>query len=338
MADILSQEEIDALLSVVEDDSIENDRKIYNNNNLSERQITLYDFKRPNRIYKEQLRALRGIHDKFARILATDLSLLLKSIVEVQLHSVDQMTYGEFLMSLPNPTKFTIFSAEPLNGLCVLEVDPSILFPIVDRLLGGRGEPFDDSRELSTLELKLLENFDKIVTKNLNKSWKDISPINVKINSNELSPNIVQITAQNEIVVVCVYEINIGHSSGMMNFCYPVQTLEPILNKLSNLDKQLSSKSNNLKNSKSNNLNDLLNFTKFKCDHIVGTRKMTLNEINNINIGDTLLFNEISILKINNESKIILNNNKNDFKGNFKNKFKITEFIDNDRFYYKEYE
>ena len=135
MADILSQEEIDALLDVVED---EGDDILEGGDDhlLPQRQVTLYDFKRPNRVSKEQLRAFRGVHDKMARSLASQISAIMRSIVEIQLHSVDQMTYGEFLMSLPNPTSFNVFSVKPLEGSGVIEINPSIAFPKLDRLLG----------------------------------------------------------------------------------------------------------------------------------------------------------------------------------------------------------
>ena len=115
MADILSQEEIDALLDVVEDegDDILESEDDGGGGHHHQRQVTLYDFKRPNRVSKEQLRAFRGIHDKMARSLASQISSIMRSIVEIQLHSVDQMTYGEFLMSLPNPTSFNVFSVKP---------------------------------------------------------------------------------------------------------------------------------------------------------------------------------------------------------------------------------
>ncbi|MDE6044095.1 MAG: flagellar motor switch protein FliM, partial [Helicobacter sp.] len=137
MADILSQEEIDALLEVVDDDVPEEVETVKESDVLAQRQVTLYDFKRPNRVSKEQLRAFRGIHDKMARNLSSQISAVMRSIVEIQLHSVDQMTYGEFLMSLPSPTSFNVFSLKPLDGTGVLEINPSIAFPMIDRLLGG---------------------------------------------------------------------------------------------------------------------------------------------------------------------------------------------------------
>ena len=113
MADILSQEEIDALLEVVDDGG--DAESLEKEDVLHQKQVTLYDFKRPNRVSKEQLRAFKSIHDKMARSLSSQISAVMRSIVEIQLHSVDQMTYGEFLMSLPSPTSFNVFSMKPLE-------------------------------------------------------------------------------------------------------------------------------------------------------------------------------------------------------------------------------
>lgn len=132
MADILSQEEIDALLEAVDDG--ESDEALQKQDILPQKSVTLYDFKRPNRVSKEQLRAFRSIHDKMARALSSQISAIMRSIVEIQLHSVDQMTYGEFLMSLPSPTSFNVFSMKPLDGTGVLEINPSIVFPLSCRL------------------------------------------------------------------------------------------------------------------------------------------------------------------------------------------------------------
>ncbi len=152
MADILSQEEIDAVLQVVDEDG---DAAVVDTTPHPEDQkrVVIYDFKRPNRVSKEQLRAIKGIHDELARNLASQISSIMRSIVEIRLHSVDQMTYGEFLMSLPSPTSFNVFSIKPHDGNCVLEINPSIAFPMIDRLLGGNGDGFESNRELTDIEI-----------------------------------------------------------------------------------------------------------------------------------------------------------------------------------------
>ena len=285
MADILSQEEIDALLDVVED---EGDDVLESSDDdlLPQRQVTLYDFKRPNRVSKEQLRAFRGVHDKMARSLASQISSIMRSIVEIQLHSVDQMTYGEFLMSLPNPTSFNVFSVKPLEGSGVIEINPSIAFPMLDRLLGGKGEPFDASREFSDIELSLFETILRVMMSTLKEAWGPVMEIYPTVESKESSPNVVQIVAQNEIVVMVVMEIIIGHSSGMMNICYPVISLEPILPKLASRDLMLNETSS--KKSRNTELQVLLGGAKVSIEANLGDAELTMRDVLDLQIGDVL--------------------------------------------------
>ncbi|NOQ29534.1 MAG: flagellar motor switch protein FliM [Helicobacteraceae bacterium] len=289
MADILSQEEIDALLDVVDDegdDALIDEDEDEDVGESDQRQITLYDFKRPNRVSKEQLRAFRGIHDKMARSLASQISASMRSIVEIQLHSVDQMTYGEFLMSLPNPTSFNVFSMKPLDGSGVFEINPSIAFPMLDRLLGGKGEPFESNREFSDIELNLFESILRIMMGTLREAWGPVTEIYPSIESKESSPNVVQIVAQNEIVVMVVMEIIIGHSSGMMNICYPVISLEPVLPKLASRDLMLSE--TNSKKSRNKELQVLLGGAQVNIEAYLGRAELTLREILDLGAGDVI--------------------------------------------------
>ncbi len=288
MADILSQEEIDALLDVVEDDG-DVALESTNDSSSSQRQVTLYDFKRPNRVSKEQLRAFRGIHDKLTRSLSSQISAIMRSIVEIQLHSVDQMTYGEFLMSLPNPTSFNVFSFKPLEGSGIVEINPSIAFPMLDRLLGGKGEPFDTNREFSDIELNLFETVLKVIMSTLKEAWGPVMDIFPAIESKESSPNVVQIVAQNEIVIMIVMEIIVGQSSGMMNICYPVISLEPILPKLASRDLMLNETST--KKSRNTELQVLLGGAKVGIDAILGKSELSLKKILDLKKGDTIRLN-----------------------------------------------
>jgi len=286
MADILSQEEIDALLDVVEDEGEDILEGGGEDTLLPQRQVTLYDFKRPNRVSKEQLRAFRGVHDKMARSLASQISSIMRSIVEIQLHSVDQMTYGEFLMSLPNPTSFNVFSIKPLEGSGIIEINPSIAFPMLDRLLGGKGEPFDATREFSDIELSLFETILRVMMSTLKEAWGPVMEVYPTIESKESSPNVVQIVAQNEIVVMVVMEIIIGHSSGMMNICYPVIALEPILPKLASRDLMLNETSS--KKSRNTELKVLLGGAKVNVEANLGNADLSLNNILELKVGDVI--------------------------------------------------
>lgn len=288
MADILSQEEIDALLEAVDDGGGE--EEIEKQTMMPQRQVTLYDFKRPNRVSKEQLRAFRGIHDKMARNLSSQISAIMRSIVEIQLHSVDQMTYGEFLMSLPSPTSFNVFSMKPLDGTGVLEINPSIVFPMIDRILGGKGDPYDNSREFSDIEINLLDTILRQIMQTLKDAWSSVTDIFPSIDAKESSPNVVQIVAQNEIVIMVVMELIIGHSSGMINICYPVISLESIMSRLGT--REITLGETNSKKSRNKELQALIGGADVNVDVFVGGTTLSLGEILELQVGDVVRLNE----------------------------------------------
>ncbi len=332
MADILSQEEIDALLEVVDE---EDSADLVAEEVVDQRQIILYDFKRPNRVSKEQLRAVKGIHDKMARNLSSQISAIMRSIVEIQLHSVDQMTYGEFLMSLPSPTSFNVFSMKPLDGSGVIEINPSIAFPMIDRLLGGKGESFESSRELTDIELNLLDAILRIITQKLRAAWEPITEMYPNIETKESSPNVVQIVSQNEIVIMVVMELIVGNSSGMINICYPVIYLESILPKLANRDIMLGSSST--KKSRNKELNVLIKRADINVEGILGRTTLSVKELLD------LKKNDIIRLDRNADDTAILSVDKKDmFVGEigihrFRKSLKITDFIKSDKDEIKEY-
>ena len=329
MADILSQEEIDALLDVVEDEGDDVLEQSEESHLLPQRQVTLYDFKRPNRVSKEQLRAFRGVHDKMARSLASQISSIMRSIVEIQLHSVDQMTYGEFLMSLPNPTSFNVFSMKPLEGSGIIEINPSIAFPMLDRLLGGKGEPFDANREFSDIELSLFETILRVMMSTLKDAWGPVMEVYPAVESKESSPNVVQIVAQNEIVVMVVMEIIIGHSSGMMNICYPVISLEPVLPKLASRDLMLNETSS--KKSRNTELQVLLGGAQVSVEANLGDSELTMRDILDLKVDDVIRLSspadDIVTIRIDGKER---------FKGEiglrrFRKSIQITEVIDTEK-------
>ncbi|RDU55889.1 flagellar motor switch protein FliM [Helicobacter sp. MIT 00-7814] len=290
MADILSQEEIDALLEVADDGA--DAEALEKEDVLHQKTVTLYDFKRPNRVSKEQLRAFKSIHDKMTRSLSSQISAVMRSIVEIQLHSVEQMTYGEFLMSLPSPTSFNVFSMKPLEGSGVLEINPSIAFPMIDRLLGGKGDPYESSREFSDIELNLLDTILRQMMQNLKEAWSSVAEIYPSIDAKESSPNVVQIVAQNEIVIMVVMEIIIGHSSGMMNICYPVIALESVLSRLATRDLMLSDTSS--KKSRNKELQALIAGANVIVSAYIGDTTITLKELLDLEVGNIVRLDRVA--------------------------------------------
>jgi flagellar motor switch protein FliM len=195
--------------------------------------VLAYDFKRPERVGKEQMRALQSLHDGFSRNLGASLSAVLRTMVEVRLISVDQLTYSEFVFSLTIPTCFNLLKPLPLEGNWVLDISPGLLFPIIDRLLGG-GASTDSTlkRPLSDIELKLASRVTSVFLRELAAAWINIVDINFEIERVESNPQLVQIVPPNEVVVMVSFELSIGQVRGMINLCVPYNTIERVNSKL----------------------------------------------------------------------------------------------------------
>ena len=196
--------------------------------------IVAYDFKRPERVGKEQMRALHTMHEGFGRNFGAALSALLRTIVEVKLTSVDQLTYSEFVFSLENPTCFNLLKAEPLEGNLILDINPSILYPIIDRMLGGGREIGALARRpLTEIELRLVSRITGLFLQEMRHAWENVFDLNLSVVQVESNPQLVQIVPPNEVVVLISFEITIGELRGMMNLCIPYNSIERIGGKLS---------------------------------------------------------------------------------------------------------
>jgi flagellar motor switch protein FliM len=196
--------------------------------------ITTYDFKRPERVGKEQMRALHTMHEGFGRNFGAALSALLRSIVEVKLTSVDQLTYSEFVFSLENPTCFNLLKAEPLEGNLILDINPSILYPIIDRMLGGGRETSSLARRpLTEIELRLVSRITGLFLQELRHAWENVLDLKLEVVQVESNPQLAQIVPPNEVIVLISFEITIGELRGMMNLCIPYNSIERIGGKLS---------------------------------------------------------------------------------------------------------
>ncbi|MBI1826140.1 MAG: flagellar motor switch protein FliM [Planctomycetes bacterium] len=234
MADVLDQSEIDALLAAVESGGVETSTEAAVERGVKgDREIQAYDFKRPERVSKEQMRALEGIHESFARNFGASLSGFLRTIVEIRVASAEQLTYSEFINSLPNPTNFNLLIAEPLDGQLCLEISPLIIYPIIDRLLGGsNAELFIPQRPLTVIEQRLVKRITDRALVVLTESWSELVEVNFRITEVESNPHLVQIVAPNEVVVAIGFEIKMGARAGTMSLCLPFNVIEPVMEKL----------------------------------------------------------------------------------------------------------
>jgi len=182
----------------------------------------VYDFRRTDRIAKDQLRTIHMLHENFARSVGSSLSAYLRSYVVVNLISVEQLSFGEFTQSLPSPTSLIAFGMKPYDGSAVLELNPSLVFPILEMLLGGTGKiPTKISREITEIEQSILDGLLRVILDDLRTSWLAVAAMEFSIESHQTEPQLLQILAQNEAVVAIAIEVRIGETSGMMNLEIP---------------------------------------------------------------------------------------------------------------------
>jgi flagellar motor switch protein FliM len=207
----LTQQEIDAVF-----------QKVKGTTNDLSKKATAFDFRRPDRIAKSQVRAIHLLHENFVRNLASSLSAYLRSYLTVNLISVEQLSYGEFLEGLPSPTCLVSLSLRPYDGNAIIEMNPSLIFPIIEIILGGKGRGAGNiKREITEIEQHLLETLFRIVLNDLKEAWKGVTLIDFKIEAVATEPQILQILAPNEAVVAVGIEIRIGENSGTLNLAIP---------------------------------------------------------------------------------------------------------------------
>ncbi|MDR0663777.1 MAG: flagellar motor switch protein FliM [Spirochaetaceae bacterium] len=230
MTEVLSQDEIDQLLTAINAGGAEADEY---KPVADTRKIKIYDFKRPDKFSKEQIRTVQIMYETFARLTTTALSANLRTMVHVHVASVDQLTYEEFIRSIPTPTALAIINMDPLKGNAILEVDPAITFSIIDRLFGGKGDGSKTQHELTDIEQSVMEGIIVRILGNMREAWAQVIDLRPRLGQIDTNPQFAQIVPPTEMVVLVTLETKVNEVEGMMNFCIPYLTIEPIISKLS---------------------------------------------------------------------------------------------------------
>ncbi len=223
MSKILTQDEIDALLASAGTPGGDDVPATATSSG-----VVVYNFRRPDRVTKEQLRSLHFLHDRYALNVSTSLSAFLRAMTEVNIVSVEQFAYSEFLMSLPDPTAFYAIGLHPLDGIGALELNPALAFTMVDRLLGGNGLTAPPKRALTEIEQNVIDSVMKVLLENLTETWKPIADVQFRIQGRETRPQMLQVTGPNEVVILLVFDLRIGDVRGMLNLCIPATAIEAV--------------------------------------------------------------------------------------------------------------
>ena len=229
MADVLSQSEIDALLSALSTGSLEPEEL---QKEEEKHKVKVYDFRSPQKFSKDHIRTLELIHDNYARIISNFLTAQLRKNVKVKIETVEQITYEEFIHSIPNPTIMTMFRMPPLTGTILFETNPQFSFQIIDVLLGGTGERNTVSKEFSDIDKNIMMQITSGMISNLKLAWEDILSVEPEVESLETNPAINQTLAPNEPVALVTFSVEMGKSNTFINICIPYLSIEKVLDKL----------------------------------------------------------------------------------------------------------
>ncbi len=229
MADVLSQNEIDSLLSALSsgDVDVEEIKKESEN-----QKIKAYDFRRPDKMSKEQMRTLQMIHENMTRLMTTTLSTYLRTMVDFEVASIEQLSYEEFIRSLPEPTIIGVSELSPFNGQFIFEINPDIGFVIIDRLFGGLGKAFDKVRPFTDIEKVVLRKVLNWFLSAFPDAWQNIIRVEPRLREIESNPQFIQIVPGNDMTILITLQVRIAETEGLVNICIPYIMIEPIVDKL----------------------------------------------------------------------------------------------------------
>ena len=229
--DVLSQSEIDKLLLALSDGSVSAE-EVKAEEEERKGKVMVYDFKRPDRFSKDQIRTLFMLHESFSRLLNSYLSASLRTMVDIEVMSVEQMTYQEFVQSMGDPSVIGILALPPLKGNIIIEIGTELAFAYIDRVFGGEGRPGVKARVLTDIETAVMRRFIDTVTGYFREAWSNVVEFRPNFETMETNPQFAQIVPPSDMVVLVTIHVKMGEVDGMLNICIPYLVLEPVMSKL----------------------------------------------------------------------------------------------------------
>jgi len=279
---ILTQEEIDALLTAMDSGEVDLEEEA-----KSEAEVTAYNLTSQNIMLRDQFYALEEVYDKFATLFEAHLSSVLQRSMEVEFVSTEIVKYQECISAFSSPTSFTVFAMSPLIGSAMLAIEPRLVYSLIDCMFGGDGKPTERMREFTTIEQRMIRRFATEVLTNLQQAWKTIDPIEIAIKRAEIKPEFVHLASPSDLMVVIVFAVKGQGFAGNLHLCIPYLMLEPIKDKLSS--KYLRGK--NQEHNWSEQLEMLLQDTPVTIIAELGTTTRSVKDLLNLQVNDVLQLN-----------------------------------------------
>ncbi len=283
MADVLSQNEIDALLKQLSTGELDVD-DIEENKSAK---VKEYDFSKPAKFSKEHLRTIEIIFEHFGRLLSSNLPAYLRKNVQIEVMNSEAVIYSEFSNALSNPVLLGVVNMAPLQGNIIIEMATNIGYTIIDRLLGGVGEPLEKNRDFSEIELSILERIFNIIISLLREPWKNVVEIEPYLERIETNSQFAQIISPTEMIAIVTININIGGVEGLMNICLPFITLEDVMDKL-NTKYWFSTMQNKDESSYADVIETAITKALIPVSAYLGKSQITVMDFVNLQVGDII--------------------------------------------------
>lgn len=290
MSDVLSQNEIDALLQALSSGELDVEEIKEDNH---DKKIRTYDFKSPKKLAKDQLRTLQIIHENFSRMLNTFLSGYLRSYVQTEVLSVEELSYYEFSNSIVNPALISIINFYPLTGQIAIDLSTSIVFTLIDRILGGSGKSYEETRTFTEIELTLIKKIIRQVLELMIDPWENVIELQPALEKIETNSQFAQIVSPNETVALITLNVKIGDVEGLMNICIPHIVIEPILSKLSTKF-WFSSISKTVTDEDKKSLKNSVEKSKINISVQLGSTFITVKDFLELHKGDVILLDQLA--------------------------------------------
>ena len=283
MSDILSQNEIDALLKQLSDGDLDVDQI----QGEDEKQVKNYDFSRPTKFSKEHLRTLEIIFEHYSRLISTNLPVYLRKNVQVTVASSETVTFSEFSNALSNPSVLGIVNFTPLNGNIIIEIATNLCYAMLDRMLGGSGQPLEKSRDFSDIELTILQKLLVMFTQLLREPWKNVLEISPVLSRLETNPQFAQVIAPSDMIAIVTLNMKIGDVEGMINICLPFFTLEDVMDKL-NTKYWFSTMQENHDEHYEEYIESMIRRVDVPIKAVLGKSTISVNDFLNLQVGDCI--------------------------------------------------
>ena len=305
MGEVLSQNEIDSLLQALSSGELDADEI----SNIDERSAKNYDFRRPAKFSKEHLRTLEIIFEHYGRLLSTNLPVYLRKNIQVSVVNSEACTFSEFSTALANPVLLAVVNFDPLGGNVLLEVAANLGFAIIDRMLGGQGNPLDKSRAFSEIERSIIDKIIAVCVQLMREPWKNVTEINPYLERIETNPQFAQIIAPSEMIAIVTINVKIGDVEGLMNVCLPYFTLESVMDKL-NTKYWFSNMKDSADEQFGEHIETVIKKVSMPIKTVLGKSVITVSDFVNLQLGDIIKLNT----KIDSELDVYVGNIQK-FKG-----------------------